>query len=77
MTPHEFCHWLLGYVTAQPNAVNDDVRCALSRVDMTSFFIPPIPDADQSPPANPSVRGYYGTVNGYPIPAPVIQTPLN
>lgn len=122
MTPHEFCHWLLGYVTAQPNAVNDDVRCALSRVDMTSFFIPPIPDGDQSPPSsppafsprdpdgwevpwywdaltsswlklaradvqyyrdlarspsNPSVRGYYGTINGYPIPEPVIRPAPN
>lgn len=50
MTPHEFCHWLRGYLSADPSAANAHILRELVGVDMTSFFIPPIPDDDKSPP---------------------------
>jgi len=86
MTPHEFCHWLRGYTTGRPGSVNLVVRDELEKVDLTvlPWYVPvapedppPTPSSPPAPPSNLSRRGHYGTTNGYPIPAPMIQTPPN
>lgn len=65
MTPHEFCHWLRGYLAADPSAANAHILRELVEVDMTSFFVPPIPDDDSEPPASACVF-VGGAGSGFP-----------
>ena len=65
MTPHEFCHWLRGYLAAEPFGVAENVLREFEKVDMTSFFIPPISDDDSEPPASACVF-VGGAGSGFP-----------